>query len=153
MGLRICISNKFPRGSDAAENNQALACCGANQLEGGGKETQTDGCECSQKGERKRTYQNIQQKIETRKEVSNCPKDADRPCGASTREPMQQRRSTETSQVNLHSKCTNGSSASDKTHPRCQKSGLDALGESVAKNGSLKGCFVACKLQLSKNSA
>ena len=71
MGLRLCISNKFPRGSDAAENNQALACCGANQLEGGGKETQTDGCECSQKGERKRTYQNIQQKIETRKEVSN----------------------------------------------------------------------------------
>ena len=35
MGLRICISNKFPGGSDAAENNQALACCGANQLEEG----------------------------------------------------------------------------------------------------------------------
>lgn len=88
-----------------------------------------------------------------RKEVSNCPKDADRPCGASTQEPTWQRRSTETSQVNLHSKCTNGSSASGKTHPRCQKSGLDALGESVAKHGSLKGCFAACKLQLSKNSA
>lgn len=71
MGLRICISNKFPGSSDDAENNQGLACCGANQLAGGGKEIQTDGCECSLTGERKRTYQNIQQKTETRKEVSN----------------------------------------------------------------------------------
>lgn len=71
VGLRICISNKFPGSSDDAENNQGLACCGANQLAGGGKEIQTDGCECSLTGERKRTYQNIQQKTETRKEVSN----------------------------------------------------------------------------------
>ena len=71
MGLRICISNKFPGSSDAAENNQGLARCGANQLAGGGKETRTDGCECSLKGERKRTYQNFQPTIETRKEVSN----------------------------------------------------------------------------------
>ena len=75
MGLRICIS-KFPGGADATENDQDLACWGVNQLAGGVKGTQTDGCGCSLKGERERErlHQNIQQKIETRrKKFRNVP--------------------------------------------------------------------------------
>lgn len=66
MGLRICIS-KSPGGAAATVNDQDLACWGVNQLAGGAKGTQTDGCRCSLKGEREATSEHSQ-KIETRRE-------------------------------------------------------------------------------------
>lgn len=71
MGLRICIS-KFPGGAAATVNDQDLACWGVNQLAGGVKGTQTDGCRCSLKGEREATSEHSAEDRDKKGEIQEC---------------------------------------------------------------------------------